>query len=225
MTMHAMELHAISKSYRRGNEVVAALVDVSLRVNRGEFVLLVGASGSGKTTLLNLICALDQPDHGEIVVAGQNVARLGLAASARFRNRCVGIVFQSYNLLPQLTAAENVLVPMIARGQIDRPRALALLEEVGLKDRVEHRPAQLSGGEQQRVAIARALANDPAVIVADEPTGNLDDGSARLVMELLRQSGPARGTTLLVATHDRHATQAADRTIRLCGGRLAALSA
>src|SRR5262249_28512676 len=160
---------------------------------------LVGPSGSGKTTLLNLISALDQPDDGQLIVAGQDVTKLGLGAAARFRNGCVGVVFQSYNLLPQLTAAENVLLPMIARREIDRPRALALLDQVGLKSRGEHRPAQLSGGEQQRVAIARALANDPALIVADEPTGNLDDCSANLVMRLLRRSGPERGTTLLVA--------------------------
>jgi putative ABC transport system ATP-binding protein len=157
------------------------------------------------------------------VVAGQDVTKMGLGAAARFRNRCVGIVFQSYNLLPQLTAAENVLLPMIARRQIDRPRALALLDQVGLKHRAEHRPAQLSGGEQQRVAIARALANDPVVILADEPTGNLDDESAALVMELLRQCGPERGRTVLVATQDRQPTRWADRTIRLANGRLVAL--
>jgi ABC-type lipoprotein export system ATPase subunit len=204
---------------------VKALIDVSLCVAQGEFVLLVGPSGSGKTTLLNLISALDQPNDGEVVVAGQDVTRLGLAAAARFRNQCVGIVFQSYNLLPQLTAVENVLVPMIARREIDRPRALALLDQVGLKHRAEHRPAQLSGGEQQRVAIARALANDPPLIIADEPTGNLDDKHAGLVMELLRRSGRDRGATLLVATHDRQVTQGADRILGLSGGRSAALLA
>jgi ABC-type lipoprotein export system ATPase subunit len=225
MTRPAVELRTISKCYRRGGGVVKALIDVSLCVAQGEFVLLVGPSGSGKTTLLNLISALDQPNDGEVVVAGQDVTRLGLAAAARFRNRCVGIVFQSYNLLPQLTAVENVLVPMIARREIDRPRALALLDQVGLKHRAEHRPAQLSGGEQQRVAIARALANDPPLIIADEPTGNLDDKHAGLVVELLRRSGRDRGATLLVATHDRQVTQGADRILGLSGGRSAALLA
>jgi putative ABC transport system ATP-binding protein len=225
MMTPAVELCAISKRYRRGSGVIEALIDISLSITQGEFVLLVGPSGSGKTTLLNLISALDQPDDGKITVGGQDVTKLGLAAAARFRNRCVGIVFQSYNLLPQLTAVENVLLPMIARRRINRPRALALLDQVGLKYRAEHRPAQLSGGEQQRVAIARALANDPTLIIADEPTGNLDDNSAGLVMELLRQSGPARGTTLLLATHDRQAMKSADRILGLSEGRLAALPA
>jgi len=225
MTGPAIELQKVSKNYRSHERFIEALADISLCIDPGEFVLLVGPSGSGKTTLLNLISALDQPDSGTVVVAGQNVGRSGLGASARFRNRCVGIVFQSYNLLPQLTAVENVLLPMIARGKIDRRKALALLDQVGLKDRATHRPAQLSGGEQQRVAIARALANDPSVIIADEPTGNLDDDNATVVVELLRQSGRDRGTTVLVATHDRQATRGADRIFGLTSGRLAELPA
>src|SRR5262249_31424612 len=162
------------------SRAIEALHDVSLAVETGEFLVLVGPSGSGKTTLLNLTAALDRPDQGTIAVTGQDVTPLGISAAARFRNRCVGIVFQSYNLLPQLTAIENVLLPMIARRQIDRPRALALLDQVELGHRAGHRPAELSGGEQQRVAIARALANNPDLIVADEPTGNLDERSAGL---------------------------------------------
>jgi ABC-type lipoprotein export system ATPase subunit len=223
MMTPAVELRAISKSYRHGGGAVEALIDVSLSIARGEFVLLVGPSGSGKTTLLNLISALDRPDNGKIWVGGQDVTGLGVAAAARFRNRCVGIVFQSYNLLPQLTAVENVLLPMVAGRRFDRLRALGLLDQVGLQHRAEHRPARLSGGEQQRVAIARALANDPALIIADEPTGNLDDYSAGLVMELLRRSGPERGTSLLLATHDRQTMRSADRILGLSEGRLAAL--
>jgi len=225
MTTPAVELCGISKNYRRAGNVIEALVDVSISVEPGEFVLLVGRSGSGKTTLLNLISTLDQPDDGEIFVAGVDVRELGLTAAARFRNRCVGIVFQAYNLLPQLTAVENVLLPMVASRQLDRERALSLLDQVGLKHRAKHRPAQLSGGEQQRVAIARALANDPALIVADEPTGNLDEQSADLVMELLRRSNHERGTTCLIATHDRQLSRCTDRIVRLSSGRLAALPA
>ena len=225
MTTLAVELREISKRYQRAAQIIDALVDISLSVEPGEFVLLVGPSGSGKTTLLNLISALDQPDHGDIFVAGVDVRELGLTAAAHFRNRCVGIVFQAYNLLPQLTAVENVLLPMFARRQVDRERALSLLDQVGLKHRAKHRPAQLSGGEQQRVAIARALANDPALIVADEPTGNLDEQSADLVMELLRRSNHERGTTCLIATHDRQLSRCTDRIVRLSSGRLAALPA
>jgi putative ABC transport system ATP-binding protein len=157
----------VTKSYGRGSTAVKALDDVSLEAGLGELVQLTGPSGAGKTTLLNLISALDRPDRGEIFVAGANVTSLSLAKAARYRNEQVGIIFQSYNLLPQLTALENVLLPMIPKGRMDRDRALELLDAVGLVDRSTHRPSQLSGGEQQRVAIARALANDPALILAD----------------------------------------------------------
>ena len=223
MTSSAIELCAVRKTYRRGTMIIEALHDVSLHVEAGEFVVLAGPSGSGKTTLLNMIGALDRPDSGDVVVQGQKVARLGLTAAARFRNRCVGMVFQSYNLLPQLTAIENVLLPMMARGAVDRQRALLLLDRVGLGNRAFHRPPQLSGGEQQRVAIARALANNPDLIIADEPTGNLDEGSADLVMKLLLQSGRERGATLVLATHDHQAKRSADRLFTLSEGRLSAL--
>src|SRR5215467_13648627 len=194
-------------------------------MSQGELALLVGPSGSGKTTLLNLIAAMDCPDSGKIIVGELEITSLSRSAGARYRNERVGFIFQSYNLLPQLTALENVLLPMLPNRQLDRRRAVELVDAVGLKDRASHRPAELSGGEQQRVAIARALANDPSVIIADEPTGNLDDDNATVVVELLRQSGRDRGTTVLVATHDRQARRGADRIFGLTSGRLAELPA
>jgi ABC-type lipoprotein export system ATPase subunit len=220
MTTKFALLRSVCKTYRRGSKPVEALRDISLSVTTGEFVVVLGPSGSGKTTLLNLIAALDRPDAGEIIIASEDITGLSLRAAARYRNQCIGIVFQSYNLLPQLTAMENVLVPMLPRGRLDRRYALELLEHVGLGDRARHRPAELSGGEQQRVAIARAFANDPPLIIADEPTGNLDDHNARRVMELLRRSCRERGKTLLMATHDRQARQWADGVFELQTGRL-----
>src|SRR6516162_8264849 len=192
---------------------VKALDSVSFEARLGELVQLTGPSGAGKTTLLNLISALDRPNTGEIVVAGANVTGLSLARAAKYRNRQVGIIFQSYNLLPQLTALENVLLPMIPNGRMDRDRALKLLDAFGLVDRSVHRPAQLSGGEQQRVVIARALANDPVLVLADEPTGNLDDENARNVMALLTSAVRDRGRTLLLVTHERGTARTADKCL------------
>jgi ABC-type lipoprotein export system ATPase subunit len=198
---------------------------VSLDARLGELVQLTGPSGAGKTTLLNLISALDRPDMGEILVAGANVTGLSLSKAAKYRNEQVGIIFQSYNLLPQLTALENVLVPMIPNGRVDRERAFELLDAVGLVDRSAHRPGQLSGGEQQRVAIARALANDPLLVLADEPTGNLDDENARNVMTLLFRTCRGRGNTLIVVTHDRDIMRTADTVFELRNGIIARVRA
>ena len=215
----AVAVAGVAKTYRRGSRSVVALADISLQVEEGAFAVVTGPSGSGKTTLLNLLAALDVPDRGEIVVAGTRLDGLGGRAAARFRSQRVGIVFQAYNLLPQLTALENVIVPMIPRKQVDRRRAEELLASVGLGDRSTHRAVELSGGEQQRVAIARALANDPPLLLADEPTGNLDDDSARAVLGLLAQAH-RRGRTVLLATHDRESLHRADRVIELSAGRL-----
>ena len=213
-------IRSVSKSYRQEQKAIEALWDLSLEVREGEFVHIAGPSGSGKTTLLNLIAALDRPDSGTIAVAGRDISRLSLADAARYRNERVGIVFQSYNLLPQLTALENVLLPMIPKRRPDCRRALELLDAVGLGDRSQHRPPELSGGEQQRVAIARALANDPALVLADEPTGNLDDENAQNIMSLLCGSCREGGKTLLLVTHDRHAMHPVDRIFELRAGVL-----
>jgi putative ABC transport system ATP-binding protein len=211
---------SVSKTFRREPASVEALRDISFAVGKGEFVRLSGPSGSGKTTLLNLIAGLDRPDQGEIFVAGVDMGRLSVTRASKHRAEQVGIVFQAYNLLPQLTALENVLLPMIAVGRINHGRARELLDLVGLADRSDHNPSQLSGGEQQRVAIARALANDAALLLADEPTGNLDDQSAKTVMRLLTSAVRERGGTLLLVTHERDTTQTADRSFELRGGVL-----
>jgi putative ABC transport system ATP-binding protein len=213
-------VRSVSKTFRRGHDSIGALRDVSLEVEQGEFVRISGPSGSGKTTLLNLIAGLDRPDRGEVVVAGLDIARLSVGRASEYRARQVGVIFQSYNLLPQLTALENVLLPMIASSRPDLSRARELLDLVGLADRSDHNPAQLSGGEQQRVAVARALANDPTLVLADEPTGNLDDQSAQGVMGLLTSAVRERGSTLLLVTHERDTAEAADRVIELRNGAL-----
>ena len=223
MTQPLVCVRSVSKTYRRERSVVGALRDVSLEIKQGELVRLSGPSGSGKTTLLNLIAGLDRPDKGQVIVAGTDLARLPAARASRYRAAQVGMVFQAYNLIPQLTALENVLLPMIALGRANQGRARELLDLVGLADRCDHSPSQLSGGEQQRVAIARALANDPALVLADEPTGNLDDQSAQRVMGLLTSAVRERGRTLLLVTHERD-TQTAERSLELRGGVLMPIS-
>jgi ABC-type lipoprotein export system ATPase subunit len=218
MTQAFVSVRAVSKTYHSDRTTIGALREVSLAIEKGEFVRLSGPSGSGKTTLLNLIAGLDRPNQGEVFVAGIDVARLSGSRASRYRAEQVGMVFQSYNLIPQLTALENVLLPMIALGRTNRDRAREVLDLVGLADRSNHNPSQLSGGEQQRVAIARALANDPALVLADEPIGNLDEQSAELVMGLLTSAVRERGRTLLLVTHEREMAQTADKCLELRGG-------
>ena len=215
-----IEVKAVSKTYRRGQLSVPALSNISFEIESGEFVILVGSSGAGKTTLLNLLAALDWPEQGEIIVDGKNIARLSLCSAASYRRFQVGIIFQAYNLLPQLTAIQNVALPMIAAGRLDLRRADDLLRSVGLGDRTLHRATELSGGEQQRVAIARALANHPKLVLADEPTGNLDEQNAREVVRLLAQSCKERQATLMLATHDIRSFEDADRVFTLQSGLL-----
>jgi putative ABC transport system ATP-binding protein len=219
-----VSVRSVSKTYRRERTTIGALRDVSLDVGAGEFVRLSGPSGSGKTTLLNLVAGLDRPDQGEIVVAERDITRLSMSRAAKYRAEQVGMIFQDYNLMPQLTALENVLLPMVALGRTSQSRARELLDAVGLADRSDHNPAQLSGGEQQRVAIARALANDPLLVLADEPTGNLDDQSAKNVMELLTGAVRERGRTLLLVTHERDTALISDRSLELRGGVLTSIT-
>jgi ABC-type lipoprotein export system ATPase subunit len=218
VTRPLVSVRSVSKTYRHERSVVGALRDVSLEIGQGELVRLSGPSGSGKTTLLNIIAALDRPDDGQVIVAGVDIAHLSAARASKYRAEQVGMVFQAYNLIPQLTALENVLLPMIALARANRSRARELLDLVGLADRSDHDPSQLSGGEQQRVAIARALANDPALVLADEPTGNLDEESARRVMGLLTSAVRERGRTLLLVTHERERAQTADKCLELRDG-------
>jgi len=202
-------------------ETVHALRGVSLQVDAGDYVAIAGPSGSGKSTLLGLIAGLDQPTAGRIEVAGVEITGLDEDGLARFRRDRIGYVFQSFHLLPTLTAAENVAVPLELAGETDAaPRAAALLAEVGLAERAHHYPVQLSGGEQQRVAVARAMARRPALLLADEPTGNLDSATGKQIIELLVGMNRRLGATLVLVTHDTALAAHADRVVTLRDGRI-----
>jgi lipoprotein-releasing system ATP-binding protein len=211
----------LRKTYALGRRSLEVLCGVDLTVNRGEFLALRGASGAGKSTLLHLLGGLDTPNAGEIRFNGRDLVALSNGAMAEFRNRSVGFIFQSYHLLPELDALENVCLPArMARISVNdcMPRAQRLLERVGLKDRMDHKPYELSGGEQQRVAIARALINEPALILADEPTGNLDSHTGEGIIDLLCAIQRERQATLIVATHDTEVAARAPRVIHLVDG-------
>lgn len=215
----------LRKTYRMGKRDLEVLRGVSLAVERGEFVALRGASGAGKSTLLHLLAGLDTPNGGSIEVAGRQLAGLSATELSRFRNAHVGLIFQAYHLLHEFDAIENVCLPgrMSRRdaGKLES-RAKELLARVGLKDRMEHRPYEMSGGEQQRVAIARALINDPELIIADEPTGNLDSHTGEEITGLLCSLREERGATLIIATHDEKVAARAPRVIRLTDGQIEA---
>jgi putative ABC transport system ATP-binding protein len=215
---------ALSKVYRMGDVRVEALRAVDLHIAAGEFVAVVGPSGSGKSTLMNIIGCLDVPTAGRYWLNGREVSRLNDNQLAAVRNRQIGFVFQSFNLMPRLTAFDNVVRPLIFRGMGPRERAeraRRALERVGLADRMQHRPTQLSGGQQQRVAVARAIAGDPAIILADEPTGNLDTASGLEVMALLRELH-GQGKTMVLITHNPEAARQAERRIMIKDGRVTA---
>ncbi|HET9493092.1 MAG TPA: ABC transporter ATP-binding protein [Chloroflexia bacterium] len=215
----------LTRQYRMGPSVVSAVDGIDLEVGRGEAVALVGPSGSGKSTLLNLLGGLDRPTSGEIWVDGENIAKAPARRLVLHRRERVGFVFQSFNLLPHRTALENVEVPLTIAGlprAERRERARQLLERVGLGARTTHRPNQLSGGEQQRVAIARSLANEPSILLADEPTGNLDSATGEEVLRLLLDLN-AGGLTLIIVTHDTSVASVADRIVRLRDGKVVAI--
>jgi putative ABC transport system ATP-binding protein len=223
--MSQYELGGVGKSFARGSTIITAVLDVDLTIDAGAFVAIEGPSGSGKTTLLQLLGALDRPSNGSVVFEGRDLARLGDGDLAELRLRSFGFVFQQFNLIPTLTALENVeakLAPTGIPGTELRERASALLEEVGLADRATHLPGHLSGGEQQRVAMARALSVEPHVILADEPTGNLDTTTGGEVIELLAELAAVRGTTVIVATHDTALAGRAPRRLAMRDGRLLA---
>jgi len=214
-------LRGVSKTVQSGGRPLTILYPLDLDVPRGRRLAIVGPSGSGKSTLLGLMAGLDTPSTGSILIDGTDITTLGEDALARLRGLSIGFVFQFFHLIPSLTAFENVLVPMELAGRHDAPaRARDLLAEVGLSDRGHHYPSQLSGGEQQRVALARALANEPPILMADEPTGNLDSANGRHVMELLFDINTRRGTTLVLVTHDRDLAALADTQIVLRDGRV-----
>ena len=213
----------LRKTYKLGRRSLEVLCGVDLTVDRGEFLALRGASGAGKSTLLHLLGGLDTPNAGEIKFKDAQLHALSASALSRFRNRSVGFIFQSYHLLPELDALENVCLPArMARVSVENctERALKLLERVGLKDRVDHKPYELSGGEQQRVAIARALINEPELILADEPTGNLDSRTGEGIIDLLCEIQRERQATLIIATHDARVAARAPRVIQLVDGKI-----
>ena len=218
-----VEIHNLSKSYRRGDQIIHVLMDIELTIDTGAFVALMGPSGSGKTTLLNLIAGIDRPDQGILRVAGVDITSLGESELAQWRAQNVGFIFQFYNLMPVLTAFENVELPLLLTGLTRKERhehVELVLQLVSLSDRKDHYPAQLSGGQQQRVAIARALITDPAIIVADEPTGDLDRVSAREILDLLDQLNRELGKTIIMVTHDQHAAERAHELRHLEKGEL-----
>jgi putative ABC transport system ATP-binding protein len=212
----------LQKTYRSGGHPLSAVRNVSFRVAPGETVAIVGPSGSGKTTLLGLLAGLDRPTGGRVVLDGTDLGTLSEDARARMRRERIGFVFQSFQLIPTLTARENVAVPLELRGVDGTARADALLARVGLEGRGHHYPAQLSGGEQQRVAVARAFVHRPGILFADEPTGNLDAATGARIIELMMELNREAGTTLVLVTHDPDLASRAHRVIRLADGRIAA---
>ena len=216
-----IELREVSKTVMSGTAPLTILHPLSVQIPRGRFLAVVGPSGSGKSTLLGLIAGLDAPTSGSVVIDGVDITRLDEDRLAKLRGEKIGFVFQFFHLIPSLTALENVAVPMEIIGAKDaRKRAEGLLEEVGLTGRAHHYPSQLSGGEQQRVALARALANDPPIVLADEPTGNLDTTNGRHIMELLREIHVARRTTVVLVTHDAELASMAEARLGLRDGRV-----
>jgi putative ABC transport system ATP-binding protein len=222
-----IDVRNVFKSYRSGNRRIEALRGISCRIDRGRFAFIVGPSGSGKSSLLYLLGALDRPASGEIIVGGQDLARMSESQQNTYRRDQIGFIFQSFNLISNLTALENVLVPFLPRGVTaeQRRRAADLLADVGLGDRIDHRPYQLSGGEQQRVAIARALVKQPVLILADEPTGELDSKTGDEIYSILRRLQESSGTTLVVVTHDRRFITPDDLVLEIQDGQLASSDA
>jgi putative ABC transport system ATP-binding protein len=221
--MALVEVEHVTREYRKGDQTITPLKDANLRVEQGQFVSLMGASGSGKSTLLNLLAGIDRPTRGRIVVNGTEITQLSRTKLAKWRSINVGYIFQMHNLVPVLTAWENVELPLLllpmSRSDRDR-RVQVALEAVGLTDRAEHYPRQLSGGQEQRVGIARAIVANPTLIVADEPTGDLDSETTEQILDLLTRLNTELGMTLLMVTHDANAAQIASRRLRLEQGQL-----
>lgn len=219
----AVEIHGLVKAYQRGQETLNVLDGLDLRIAQGSFEALMGPSGSGKSTLLNIIAGLDKPTAGTVRVAGSEISRMGESQLAHWRSQTIGFIFQAYNLIPVLTAEQNVELPLLLAklsGRERKQRAALALQIVGLEDRSKHFPKQLSGGQEQRVAIARAIVSDPAIIVADEPTGDLDRNSADAILELLQRLNQELNKTILMVTHDPEAAKRASIIHRLDKGRL-----
>ena len=218
---NVIELHDVTKVYHMGEIEVNALAGVSLTIQRGELTAIMGPSGSGKSTMMNVIGCLDVPTSGEYLLDGEDVGKLSDDSLARIRNRKVGFVFQTYNLLPRLSALANVELPLLyGNGHGRRERSLRALAQVGLSDRVHHKPVELSGGQQQRVGIARALVKDPTILLADEPTGNLDTASSREIMWTIQELNREAGITVIIVTHERDIAAHAARVVTMLDGKV-----
>lgn len=219
--MAILEVKELTKTYGKGDTTVTALSAVSFTVNKGEFVAIIGASGSGKSTLMHLLGGVDRPSSGTVIVDGNKIFKSNESELAVFRRRNIGIIYQFYNLIPTLTAEENIMLPRLLDNRKPDPDKLRLiLDMIGLSDRAKHLPSQLSGGQQQRVSVGRALINDPALILADEPTGNLDSKSSREIIDLLKLANKRYHQTLLVITHDEKIALQADRVLTISDGQL-----
>ncbi|MFM2220521.1 MAG: hypothetical protein RLZZ553_269 [Verrucomicrobiota bacterium] len=217
-----IETKQLTRSYRLGKNELTVLENVNLSIQRGEKVFLCGPSGAGKTTLLYTLAGLETPQAGKVIIDGTDLYSLSRSQQSRFRNQRIGYIFQNYHLLPELTALENVMVPGAIGGKDQHAQAMAALTRVGLADRADHLPAELSGGEQQRVAIARAIVNEPDLLFADEPTGNLDSSNSRSIMDLLLQLVREKQTTLVVVTHDPALARHGDRLLTIRDGKIEA---
>ena len=219
--MAILEVRNLTKVYGKGDTTVTALGGVSFSVEKGEFVAVIGASGSGKSTLMHLIGGVDRPDSGSIVVDGNEIFKQNESELAIFRRRNIGLIYQFYNLIPTLTAEENIMLPrLLDNRKPDEDKLRTILETIGLYDRAKHLPGELSGGQQQRVSVGRALINDPALILADEPTGNLDSKSSREIIDLLKLSNKRYNQTLIVITHDEKIALQADRVLTISDGKI-----
>jgi len=221
--MALIEMQNIKKDYFLGETVVHALQGIDLQIDEGEFIAIWGPSGSGKTTLLNLIGAIDEPSTGNLAIAGKEIRSLSDNQRSELRNETIGFIFQGFNLVPVLSALENVMLPLQIKGtsfKEAKAKALSRLQEVGLSEFIRHRPAKMSGGQQQRVAIARALVNDPSLVIADEPTANLDSETARMIIGIMRELNEKEETTFIFSTHDQRLLDRAKRLVRLEDGRI-----
>jgi putative ABC transport system ATP-binding protein len=221
--MALIEMKNLKKDYFLGETVVHALQGIDLQIDKGEFVAIWGPSGSGKTTLLNLIGAIDEPTAGDLEIAGREIHSLSDNQRSELRNETIGFIFQGFNLIPVLSALENVMLPLQIQGQSfgeAKAKALTRLQEVGLSEFIHHRPFKMSGGQQQRVAIARALVNDPSLVIADEPTANLDSETARMIIDLMRKLNEKEETTFIFSTHDQRLLDRVKRLVRLEDGRI-----
>lgn len=218
-----IQISGLTKKYKLGEEIITALDNINLEIAEGEFICILGTSGSGKTTLLHIMAGLEQPSRGSVLIKDINLTKMKEKNMATFRRRYMGFIFQSYHLIPSLTALENVALPLIFDGAASKDRtrrAKEMLGQMGLKDRLKNRPTEMSGGQQQRVSIARALINNPKIVFADEPTGNLDTKTSQEIMNILAEKVKASGVTLIMVTHDLEVASYADRIIYMVDGRI-----